>query len=141
MNDGKKIRVLAVEDTGLARLMLTQNLKEITNVEIVEIVSSGMDGFMIATGRHVEIDIMFLDLGLEDIDGIKVAEMIRQYEVKEELKPIFICALTGSDTSKYRQACMDAGMNAFLTKPANIDVLEDMLIKLGLLDASLAKWS
>lgn len=63
-----------------------------------------------------QYDMVFMDIGLPDMDGYEVTKKIRQYEIdKERLTPIIaLSAHSGADNA---QQCIAVGMNAVLTKP------------------------
>ena len=76
-------------------------------------------------------DIVFMDLNMPNMGGIEATLQWRKLEASSHNKPLPIIALTAKATSEDKKQCMDAGMNAFLTKPVNINqlakALEDFL--------------
>lgn len=61
-------------------------------------------------------DLIFIDIGLPDMNGYEVTKKIRQYEIdREHLTPIV--ALSAHSGVENAQQCIAAGMNAVLTKP------------------------
>lgn len=70
-------------------------------------------------------DLIFMDLQMPELDGIAAT-----YEIRQVLSPDsqpYIVALTANALGETREACKDAGMEDFITKPVT---LED--IKVGL---------
>lgn len=63
-------------------------------------------------------DVVILDMGLPDIDGLQVCERIRQWSEV----PIIILSATGTDVRKI--AALDAGANDYVTKPFSMMELE-----------------
>jgi two-component system KDP operon response regulator KdpE len=63
-------------------------------------------------------DVVILDLGLPDLDGLVVCERIRQWSQV----PIIVLSATGSDDRKI--AALDGGANDFVTKPFSMGELE-----------------
>ena len=51
------------------------------------------------------------------MDGIKATREIRRLEGVEGKKRLVIVALTASALSHEKELCLEAGMDAFLTKP------------------------
>lgn len=71
-------------------------------------------------------DILFMDIGLPDIDGYEVTRRIHQCEAgREHLTPIIaLSAHSGIDNAK---KCISVGMSAVLTKPLMSDKALDIL--------------
>ncbi|GGX84576.1 response regulator [Massilia dura] len=67
-------------------------------------------------------DVVFLDIGLPDMSGVEVAEKLRGYP---ELAKTVLIALTGYGQDKDRMSAMAAGFNHHLTKPVNMETLND----------------
>ena len=62
-------------------------------------------------------DIVILDLGLPDIDGVEVTRLLRQWTQI----PIIILSVRGSESDKI--AALDAGADDYLTKPFGVGEL------------------
>ncbi len=57
-------------------------------------------------------DLIFMDLSMPEKDGFTAAKEIRDID-----KNVVIIALTANSTEMYKEKCIEAGMNDFLTKP------------------------
>lgn len=75
-----------------------------------------------ATGAH---DAALLDLRMPVMDGLAAARAIRALTGAGAGMPL--AALTANATEADRLACLAAGMDAFLAKPLNADLLADTL--------------
>lgn len=73
-------------------------------------------------------EVIFLDIGLPDMDGYDVAKRIRALPVISQ--PMLV-AVTGWGQEKDKLAAKQAGFDHHLTKPVNIDRLKDMLDQAG----------
>ncbi len=62
-------------------------------------------------------------------DGIEATRRIRAAEAEGSRTPII--ALTADALSEDRAACLDAGMDGFLTKPLDRERLAEVLLGLG----------
>jgi PAS domain S-box-containing protein len=71
-------------------------------------------------------DVVFLDIGLPDMDGYDVARRLRA--MPEIAQPLLV-AVTGWGQDKDKQAAMEAGFNHHLTKPVDMQQLLKMLPK------------
>lgn len=78
------------------------------------------------------LDLVVVDWNMPVMTGIEFLETIRAREVFDPLKVMFVT--TESENEQIRQA-MDAGANAYLTKPFTPDRLKAKLIEMELLAA------
>jgi DNA-binding response OmpR family regulator len=85
----------------------------------VEHAATGREGADAAVAR--EHDLVTVDLGLPDIDG---GEIVREIRPSVAGKIVVISART---MEKYRAASLDAGADAFLTKPFRPRELREQL--------------
>lgn len=67
-------------------------------------------------------DAVLLDIGLPDIDGYKVAELIR-----ESHKDLIVLAISGYGQAEDIRKALAAGFSGHLTKPISLDALEKKL--------------
>jgi two-component system KDP operon response regulator KdpE len=74
--------------------------------------ASGKEGLIAA--RDEKPDVIILDLGLPDIDGVEVTRLIREWTQT----PIIILSVRGSENDKI--FALDAGADDYLTKPFSI---------------------
>lgn len=77
---------------------------------------------------HTHLHLVLTDINMPEMTGLEAAHAIRN----QLYNPLAIVGLSSIDTLEMQEACMRAGMNAFLPKPYNIDTLSDMLVKVGL---------
>jgi two-component system, chemotaxis family, CheB/CheR fusion protein len=88
----------------------------------VEIAASGHDALEKASvGR---CDAILLDIGMPDMDGYEVARRIRCEPWGQ--RPVMI-AMTGWGQPKDKQAALEAGFDAHLTKPADPEAIQALL--------------
>jgi CheY-like chemotaxis protein len=124
MSDLKKI--LIVEDGLISEQMAKFALQSLGNVEI-DSIDSGEEALQLLHTR--EYDMIFMDLGLPDIDGIQVTKQIRKQEQENNLKTIPIIALTAQTGASAASASLKAGMNGFIPKPLTPDKAQEALDK------------
>ena len=115
-----KGRVLLVEDNPV-NAMLAQVLLQREGCD-VERAPSGEDALEIL--KRSAFDLVLMDLGLPGLDGISTTRMIRASGNKTP-----IIALTANAYEEDRRACLNVGMNDFLTKPIEIDALRKQLAR------------
>lgn len=105
--------ILVVEDDFSVRNLMKTTLK--ANGYRFLISETGKTAVM-ETASH-KPDIMLLDLGLPDMDGIEVIKEIRTWSNM----PIIVISARSEDSDKI--AALDAGADDYLTKPFSVDEL------------------
>jgi PAS domain S-box-containing protein len=113
-------RVLLVDDNVDAMEMMAFLLAEMgyeahTTADAADIVE-------LARAQHP--DVIVLDIGLPNVDGYEVARMIKRHP---ELQAIRLVAHTGYGSPEDRRKALEAGFDAHLVKPAELDDLERAL--------------
>ncbi len=108
-----KAHILVVEDdNAVAKLMAATMESQDYQYRIA---STGASAIMEALSYKPEV--MILDLGLPDTDGIEVIKKIRTWSNM----PIIVVSARSEDTDKV--AALDAGADDYLTKPFSVDEL------------------
>ena len=105
--------VLVVEDDKPIRNLMTTTLK-MNGYRFITTVK-GQEAVMLCASHKP--DMMILDLGLPDIDGIEVIEHIRTWSDV----PIIIVSARSEDKDKI--TALDKGADDYLTKPFSVDEL------------------
>ena len=67
------------------------------------------------------IDLILMDIMMPEMDGYEAMTEIRK---QDKYKDLPIIALTAKAMKEDQQKCLNAGANAYLSKPVNIDELE-----------------
>ncbi|HXY74171.1 MAG TPA: response regulator [Dehalococcoidales bacterium] len=106
-------RVLVIDDEESIRRFLRLALSA-QSYHIFE-ASTGNEGLTFAATNKP--DVIILDLGLPDIDGVEVTKRLRIWTKT----PIIILSVRGSESDKI--AALDAGADDYLTKPFGIGEL------------------
>lgn len=101
------VRVLVVDDEAAIRRYLRASLS--AHGYVVFEAESGQAA--LAAVPAIRPDLVILDLGLPDLDGIEVTRLLRQWTPI----PIVILSVRGQEADKI--AALDAGADDYLTKP------------------------
>ena len=102
--------ILVVEDDGTVRNLITTTLKSNDYRYL-----TAVDGeSAIAAASTQRPDIVLLDLGLPDMDGVEVIGRIRSWSQM----PIIVISARSEDADKI--AALDAGADDYLTKPFSV---------------------
>ena len=105
--------ILVVEDDAPVRNLITTTLK--THEYKFITAQNGNNAIMEASSHNP--DIVLLDLGLPDIDGVEVIERIRTWSDM----PIIVISARSEDKDKID--ALDAGADDYLTKPFSVEEL------------------
>jgi two-component system, OmpR family, KDP operon response regulator KdpE len=100
-------KVLVIEDEAPLRRALRIFL-EAHDYEVV-LASAGREGLDLAAREHP--DVVILDLGLPDMDGVSVAAALRGWST------VPIVVLSARDAEPVKVAALDAGADDYVTKP------------------------
>jgi two-component system, NarL family, response regulator DesR len=105
------IRVLLAEDQAMVRGALVSLLGLEDDIEVVADVGRGDE--VLDAARAAQPDVALLDIGLPGIDGLAVAERLR-----EDLPALRVVMLTTFNRPGYLRRAMEAGAAGFLLKDA-----------------------
>ena len=108
-----KLLILVVEDDASVRNLITTTLKAHDYRYLTA--PTGQAAVLEASSHNP--DIVLLDLGLPDIDGVEVIEKIRTWSNM----PIIVISARSEDTDKID--ALDAGADDYLTKPFSVEEL------------------
>ncbi len=105
-----KNTILVVEDDSTVRNLITATLK---SHDYKYIVAENGESAIAMTATH-NPEVILLDLGLPDIDGVQVIERIRSWSGV----PIVVISARSEDNDKI--AALDAGADDYITKPFSV---------------------
>jgi PAS domain S-box-containing protein len=115
------LRVLVVDDNADAAEMLGEVLRALGHT--VEIAEDGPIALRVAASFLP--DVAVLDIGLPVMDGFELAERMRELAQP----PRRLIAVTGYGQAEDRARGVQAGFDAHLVKPIDIDVLEKAILE------------
>ena len=107
------IVVLMIEDE-LPILKFVRATLDSQGARLIE-AQTGKEGLALAASRRP--DLILLDLGLPDIDGLEIIRQLREWAVI----PIIVVSARGKERDKI--AALDAGADDYLTKPFGVGEL------------------
>lgn len=105
--------ILVVEDDAPVRNLISITLK--THEYKYLTAPTGREAIMLASSHNP--DVVFLDLGLPDMDGVEVIQHIRSWSNM----PIIVISARSEDEDKI--TALDAGADDYLTKPFSVEEL------------------
>lgn len=126
------LRILVVDDQRINQVV-ARGLLEKQGHEVVV----AENGRLALELFHREaFDVVFMDVQMPEMDGLETAAAIRAFEAEEGRPRTPIIALTALVQPEDRQACLDAGMDHYLTKPVQgVDLSEAVQFAAQLLQA------
>lgn len=104
-------RILIIEDDLSIRSALKRGLTE--RGEAVAVAGDGMTGLTLAVQE--DPDIVLLDLGLPDVDGLRVLGMLRG------VSDVPVIVITAQDDDRTVVRALDAGADDYVVKPFGTD--------------------
>jgi PAS domain S-box-containing protein len=116
-------RVLVVDDNRDAADTMGMLLK-LLGADVL-VVYNGPDALQAVTTYQPAV--VLLDIGMPGMDGYEVARRIRQQPISQDVRLI---ALTGWGQESDRNRSQAAGFDYHLIKPADVSVLETLLVSL-----------
>lgn len=120
----KRLRVLVAEDNLTNQLIACRFMEKLG--AHVDTADTGKEALKAVQGSHY--DLVLMDCQMPEMDGFEASRMIREYEYENpQVKPVVIIALTARAQESDRVKCLEAGMNDYLKKPVDPDLLARML--------------
>jgi CheY-like chemotaxis protein len=117
-----EFRLLLAEDQEINRRLLVIQLTKLGYR--IDTVANGRDA--VEAVREGRYDLVFMDVHMPVMDGFGASLAIRALE-REIGRHVIIVALTANALDGDRRACLDAGMDDYLTKPVRLDDLRAVL--------------
>ena len=116
-----KKRILYVEDNFENRLFVRRVLESM-GLELHE-AEDGLAG--IDRAQELIPDLILMDVGLPGIDGLETTRRLKKIEA---LDGIPIIALTANAMKGDAERCLEAGCDAYLTKPIGVTSLREQVM-------------
>lgn len=110
--------ILVVEDNAINRQVACDLLEQLGVT--VHCAEDGQKGVAAAADRR--FDLIFMDMQMPVLDGLEATRQLRALGLRTP-----IVGLTANAFTSNREACLDAGMDAFLSKPVTRDKLAGIL--------------
>jgi nitrogen-specific signal transduction histidine kinase/CheY-like chemotaxis protein len=117
-----KRRILLVEDNTIAAQVVSHMISTL-GCNKVDVADTGKMAIQLA--KNNVYDLIFMDIGLPDIDGYETTKQIRLNELNKNHVPII--ALTAHVEENNKEFLIDSGIDAMLCKPLLKDKAKDIL--------------
>ncbi len=114
-----KHKILIADDDNISIILLTNNLKEF-NADIL-VARNGQEAIDLFIGNP-DIELILMDIKMPNLNGYEATKQIKALNPK--VKIIAETAFAMADDEK---RAMEAGCDAYITKPINADKLKRMV--------------
>ncbi|WP_271253469.1 PAS domain-containing protein [Pseudanabaena sp. Chao 1811] len=115
------LRILLAED-NLVNQMVTSSLLKKLGYQ-VHIANNGLEA--VEAIKKQPYDLIIMDVQMPEMDGLMATRLIRAYlsnhdNAERTVNPVKIVAMTANAMPEDRQACLEAGMDDYISKPINL---------------------
>ena len=109
----------AVDNLAMISLALQQQGYKVVTA------GNGEDAISVATQTNPNLILM--DINLPELDGLGATRRIRE---NEALRDVPVIAVTAFSTEGFQRAAYDAGISGYLTKPIDLDRMNQLIARL-----------
>ena len=120
LRDASNLRVLVAEDNAVNQKVVLVMLRTLgVKADVAE------DGAQAVTAVQAsQYDLVLMDVQMPGVDGLAATREIRGLPLARQ--PVIV-GLTAHATTEYREICLRAGMDGYLTKPLERDKLRRLI--------------
>ena len=117
------IKILLVEDNQVNQKIATKILSK--QGARVQVAGNGLEAVKMI--NEFEFDLVLMDCQMPEMDGYEATGKIRS--MKTSVSSIPIIAMTANALSGDREKCLDAGMNDYISKPINKNLIIEKILE------------
>ncbi len=110
------LNILLVEDSLVNQKLAVALLKKFGHS--VTLAKNGIEA--VEQALKAKFDVILMDIQMPEMDGFEATTRIRQSETEKQTP---IIALTAHAMKGYKERCLEAGMDGYVTKPLRIEEL------------------
>ena len=120
----KKAQILVVEDNIINQKLISKLLEKLGHT--VVIAQNGDEAIKHVLQNNNQFDLILMDCQMPTTDGFEATKAIRSYEESIGRRTPIV-AMTASSLGEDRSRCFAAGMDAYLPKPFDTQILKQIL--------------
>ncbi|MES1211592.1 MAG: response regulator, partial [Acidobacteriota bacterium] len=117
------LRILLAEDNSVNQRVALLMLEKLGYS--ADVAGNGLE--VLAALHRQRYDLVFMDVQMPEMDGLEAARRIRS----ERIERPWIVAITANALRSDRDACLEAGMDDYLTKPLSLEDFRRALTRAG----------
>ncbi|MCC6555259.1 MAG: response regulator [Polyangiaceae bacterium] len=121
------LRVLVAEDNAINQRLMRRWLED--QEHRVEVVENGKAAVAALAERR--FDLALLDVEMPEMDGLQAAQAIRAREERDGGARVPLIVVTAYAMKGDRERCLQAGFDAYVSKPVQLDELHDAIDRLA----------
>jgi signal transduction histidine kinase/DNA-binding response OmpR family regulator/HPt (histidine-containing phosphotransfer) domain-containing protein len=128
-DDGKfevQLNVLLADDNAVNQMTATTMLEKLGHAVVVA--NNGREAVDLVQSR--EFDLVFMDVQMPEMDGLEATAKIRKLE-RDSGKHIPIVAMTAHAMTGDKDRCLEAGMDAYVSKPIRRKELSAVILEIA----------
>ncbi|MFT6602763.1 MAG: signal transduction histidine kinase/FixJ family two-component response regulator, partial [Bacteriovoracaceae bacterium] len=119
--NNSELKILLAEDNLVNQKVFKAMLNSL-GVKNIEIAENGKEA--IEKVMHSRFDLIFMDMQMPVMGGVESSKKIIEH-LKDDCPPII--AITANDFQEDRDSCSEAGMQGYLTKPLELEILSSTI--------------
>ncbi|TQD25377.1 PAS domain S-box protein [Methanolobus vulcani] len=123
--DYSKARILLVED-NMVNQHVAQSMLQKLGIT-ADVANNGLEA--IEALETIPYDLVFMDIQMPEMDGMEACKHIRNKQSSVINHDIPIIAMTAHAMKGDEEKCMETGMNDYMSKPINLDLLSKKIDK------------
>jgi len=117
------IKVLIADDYPPVREVLSTYFAYYTSdLQVVGEANNGEEALQLVD--RLDPDVVLMDISMPIMDGLKATQMLRQKK-----KDLIIITFTSHQDASFNHLAREAGANAHITKPFNLEALQETILK------------
>lgn len=120
-------KILVADDNNLNCRVMKAMLEKMGHQ--ADFVNNGFEAVLYL--RRNEVDLVFMDIMMPVMDGLEATVKIREGEAGEASKNIPVVALTAFALTSDKERFLSSGMDYYLSKPVEPELLREVLTKLA----------
>lgn len=117
------LRILLAEDNSINQMVAVRGLRNYGCK--VDVVADGKE--VLNAIRRIPYDLILMDCQMPEMDGYEASKIIRSSQTLGEVANVPIIALTANVFADNRERCLSSGMNDFVLKPIDFDILAERI--------------
>jgi PAS domain S-box-containing protein len=125
------LRILVAEDTPVNQKFILRLLDRWGHTAVL--VDDGRKA--VTEAARTEFDVVLMDVQMPEMDGLEAAAAIRKLETGSR-RHLPIIAMTAHAIKGDRERCLAAGMDDYLSKPIDADMLKQLIARLTATDST-----
>lgn len=148
MGEEKFHRILVVEDNPVNQDVVKMLLDDLREAVAVDVAGNGFEAIeaLQSAQNQDQYSLVLMDCQMPELDGYEATRRIRAGKAGKRYAGISIIAMTANAMKGDKEKCFDAGMNDYISKPIDPQLMEKKLLywlqdtepKVALLTASSA---